>query len=80
MKRSNIRDVLRKYQKDFFLKIRWQNNVLSISESFGTESTDREHRKLFIILNLDETNFLLTSDETKEFFQELLRLLRDASA
>jgi len=32
-----------------------------------------------MILNLDETNFLLNSDKKKEYFQELLRLLRDAS-
>jgi hypothetical protein len=61
-----------------FQKLSLADVLKLITETFGFESSPLVQQRLLII-NLDETNFLLDSDREKSFFKQLLRILRDAS-
>ena len=61
-----------------FQKLSLADALELIVEKFGVDS-NLEPRKRLLIINLDETNRLLNNDLEKMFFQELLRLLRNAS-
>ena len=74
-----LQDFISEFYCNFSGKLRFADILEIITKTFFTESSDKNHRKLLIIINLDETNSLLNSFKHKEFFQELLRILRNAS-
>jgi hypothetical protein len=59
-------------------RISFEKTLQLITSTFWCNSDYPIERRL-VIINLDETNSFLNSDERKNYFQELLRILRHAS-
>jgi hypothetical protein len=74
---SSLQDYITAFHRKF-QKLSLDDVLKLITETFGFESSPLVQQRLLII-NLDETNFLLDSDREKFFFKQLLRILRDAS-
>jgi GTPase SAR1 family protein len=74
---GNLQDYLNEFNRKFYYHTIAFADVLQLITQKFTSRSDVQQRLL--IINLDETNALLNNDKQKGFFQELLRLLRDAS-
>ncbi|KAI8891790.1 hypothetical protein BC833DRAFT_626464 [Globomyces pollinis-pini] len=73
----HLQDYISAFHRNF-RKLSLAHVLQLITETFGFESSPHAQQRLLII-NLDETNYLLDSDKGKSFFKQLLHILRDAS-
>ncbi|KAJ3316538.1 hypothetical protein HDV06_003309, partial [Boothiomyces sp. JEL0866] len=73
-----LQDFVMYYHRNFTNKIYFSDVLQLITERFCIESSPIIHQRLLII-NLDETNDLLYSEESKNYLKKLFRVLRNAA-